>query len=568
MGELLVQHREEFAATRVVHDGMASLYFPRRIGDWNEKTFDDVELAAGGGHRRGTFKLRVQLVRVIRSSALAEYADTSRAPPDPTPMLQLLDVVMRHLGAQRYISSGSDLYSAKRSHALDATKELLPGVYQRVHVGHLSLFLTVENVTSVFYTPGPLLLLVLAVAGCSDPRTLVACRDRWAKTLRRFSVLTTHRPHDPVQVVCEVGTAGADTTTLKFRERGSREGEDSERIITVEEYFLQRYSIRLRFPTLQLINVGTKRAPSWVPMELCQVAPGQRVTNMHDIDTAEILRRCCKKPVERKREIESCLYEQGFQNDPYCIDFGISVSKSMERVVGRVLQPPNLAARNRHVVVPQNGGWNLSREQLYRPGRIGAWCIISLSSLPPRALDEFAHKLVRELDRCGLEVRERFPVVVTKPRGDREADIERLLREAHDRSRGRNFGAPPDLMVVIKDRVSADYAEVKHVSDSVLGVPSQCALAKNVTAARGQYLGNLALKINLKLRGLNLTLRCPLRCMDRGTTIIFGADVEYPRSMSQPAIASVVASMARRRQGMLVVSHPCRLPVRPAPFPG
>lgn len=61
------------------------------------------------------------------------------------------------------------------------------------------------------------------------------------------------------------------------------------------------------------------------------------------------------------------------------------------------------------------------------------------------------------------------------------------------------------------------YRAVKRASDSFLGVPSQCFVASKAgvgqnlpTGKRLQYMGNLAMKINSKLGGINQTVASSL----------------------------------------------------------
>ena len=57
------------------------------------------------------------------------------------------------------------------------------------------------------------------------------------------------------------------------------------------------------------------------------------------------------------------------------------------------------------------------------------------------------------------------------------------------------------------------YSEVKRASDSFLGIPSQCFVAKKASVGmppgkpRDQYTANLAMKINVKLEGINWYIR-------------------------------------------------------------
>jgi hypothetical protein len=53
------------------------------------------------------------------------------------------------------------------------------------------------------------------------------------------------------------------------------------------------------------------------------------------------------------------------------------------------------------------------------------------------------------------------------------------------------------------------YAEIKRVSDTVTGVPTQCIQSKHIADAKKQYCANVCLKVNMKLGGMNLFLFSP-----------------------------------------------------------
>jgi eukaryotic translation initiation factor 2C len=76
-----------------------------------------------------------------------------------------------------------------------------------------------------------------------------------------------------------------------------------------------------------------------------------------------------------------------------------------------------------------------------------------------------------------------------------------------------------------------------------IGVASQCMVKPR--QLNDQYLGNLALKINLKLGGYNSPLSLETADFLGTSTIIFGMDVSHHGSLGDvdsPSIAAVVAS--------------------------
>jgi eukaryotic translation initiation factor 2C len=61
------------------------------------------------------------------------------------------------------------------------------------------------------------------------------------------------------------------------------------------------------------------------------------------------------------------------------------------------------------------------------------------------------------------------------------------------------------LLVMKADTDAQLYGQIKRVSDTELGVPSQCCIDKHIFKANRQYCANVCLKINAKLGGINLT---------------------------------------------------------------
>lgn len=116
-------------------------------------------------------------------------------------------------------------------------------------------------------------------------------------------------------------------------------------------------------------------------------------------------------------------------------------------------------------------------------------------------------------------------------------------------TRRENEHGPPQLLMVVKsDNNSEEYGRIKYISDTVLGLPSQCVVATTLLNSNdlAQICGGLCLKVNLKLNGKNAVLRQPLPLVSSSPTIVFGACVEHPRpGMDKPSIAAVVASMDR-----------------------
>ncbi|KAG2527411.1 hypothetical protein JM18_003139 [Phytophthora kernoviae] len=554
----LRQYEGEFGGVRVVHDGMAALYSPTML-PWNSKDFTDVNPdstnsvpapppapAAGDAgdvprrRFRGprTFVVKMKLVETISTASLKEYYTN----PDVNvmPVLQALDVVARHLGAQRLIAVGRNFFTMKKTHTLKGGKELAWGYHQALRLGDQKLFMNVDQAATVFYSPGPLMQLAVAalrVRGPDEVRNL-AERDMksLARGLRKIEVVPTHRK-DHKRAIFGVSAQPADQTMVDIK------GET----MSVAAYFSRKYNMQLRYPNLPLVNVGSKRAgkENWLPIELCEVAPGQRCANINDLDTAEIIRQTSQPPKTRQENIMGQIRQAGFENDPFLAAFGMKLEQHLEATEARVMDAPDVQYQNVSER-PAGGQWSLNGKKIVEGVPLRNWGVIIVSNSSEREVSNFIQKLCDLGSQRGLPFEDRNPVVIHQDQ-HRGAQVEELMRMCFQELERRNKGPPQLLMVILPDKRSSSYGDVKRMSDTVLGLPSQCIASANLPRANPQFCANVCLKINMKLNGKNAVLRDSLPLISTSPTIIIGADVEHPRSGqgSRPSIAAVVASMDR-----------------------
>ena len=90
---------------------------------------------------------------------------------------------------------------------------------------------------------------------------------------------------------------------------------------------------RLKYPTAPCLNVGSPQRPSYLPLEVCSIAPGQRRLKLDERQTAEMIKTAAKKPHERAAFIEKAVNEQAqFPNDPVAKAFGLKINPKMMEV--------------------------------------------------------------------------------------------------------------------------------------------------------------------------------------------------------------------------------------------
>ncbi|OWZ23573.1 Argonaute5 [Phytophthora megakarya] len=493
-------------------------------------------LSDSEARRRGprTFDVKMELVETIRMTHLLDhYSD-----PDVNvmPVLQALDIVVRHLASQRAILVGRELYSMKKTHTLRGGKELCWGYHQAVRKATESLVLNVNETSAVFYSPGPLMQLVVAALRVNDARHIRGLSERQLKSLsyalRKVEVVPTHRTDRP-RAIFGVSAEPADRLIVVIK------GEE----MTVEQYYDMKYKRKLRFPQLPCVNVGSKRPgkETWLPIELCDISPGQHCANADDLDSPEITKITALQPNIRMKNILDHVKQANFRDDPYLGTFGMRVDLQMKVTNARVLEPPCVQYQNTSER-PVNGEWSLKDKKFVKGVVISNWGVVVLAEVSEREVFKFLRMLCDVGHQRGVSFENIDPVFVHQ-NDHREVDVEKLMRTCFDRV--AESGTPEMMLVVLPETRSSLYGPVKVVSDTILGVPCQCVASKNLRKANAAFCANVCLKLTMRLGGKTAVLGDPLPLLSSSPTILIGADVEHPRPGmgNQPSLAAVVASM-------------------------
>lgn len=439
----------------------------------------------------------------------------------------------------RLIPVGRNFFSMKKTHPLRGGKELCWGYHQSIRVGQQKLLLNMDQAATVFYAPGPLLDLVTAALNVREARDVRQLSEREAKNLsralRKIEVITTHRVAERKKPIFGVSSQPVDQTMIEV------DGKE----VSVAEYFSSRYKSTLRYANLPAVNIGSKARPTWLPIEVCMVAPGQRCANINDLDTAEIIKQTSQKPHIRSDNIMEQVRSAGFENDPYLSAFGMKVDLRMESIEAKVLETPEVQYANISER-PNMGQWNMRDRRFVDGATLHNWGIVVHANLSERDAQRFIQTLCETAKKCGMDIKDEHPII-THQDAYRGAQVEDLMQTCFKELEHRNKGPPQLIVVIKKDKTTGPYSDIKRMSDTVLGVPSQCLVAANVSKGQVQYCANVCLKINMKLSGKNSILREHLPFVTSTPSIIIGANISHPRSGmgSRPSIASVVASLDR-----------------------
>ncbi|KAF3481133.1 uncharacterized protein GIQ15_03892 [Arthroderma uncinatum] len=240
-------------------------------------------------------------------------------------------------------------------------------------------------------------------------------------------------------------------------------------------------------------------------------------------------------------------------------DFGIRVAGRMLAITGTVLPPPKLVYKSPMQVI-NPGVWNLSSNVAFnRPGLlrtngdVGCLVITFHQSRSTPETTQFMEELGKYLIKYGINWPKRHKPASTLTLTKNSNDNHALLDENFLRIKKSGVAF---TIIVLPGYDAELYSQVKYFADMKYGCHTLCVVPKPPkNAGQGapleinkqpSYLANLALKINLKLGGVNHQLEVAQTSRSSPRIMYLGIDVTHPtgtESVPQaPSIAGVVAN--------------------------
>lgn len=227
---------------------------------------------------------------------------------------------------------------------------------------------------------------------------------------------------------------------------------------------------------------------------------------------------------------------------------------NMTTVTGRVIGPPELklGAPSGGVIKvkvdKEKCQWNLVGRSVVEGKRIDRWGVVDFRSYHGEILDphRFIPRLIVRCKNLGIHMAE--PIIYKWTEMDMLSSVDRLreLLESINAEPCKDGSAGLQFLLCAMSSKDNGYKNLKWVSETQVGIVTQCCLSHNANKTNDQYLANLAIKINAKLGGSNIELNEPLAHFgNKGNVMFVGADVNHPasRNFTSPSIAAVVATM-------------------------
>ncbi|KAL7189604.1 hypothetical protein ACSBR1_039284 [Camellia fascicularis] len=550
MAQLVKLHRDtDLGKMLPVYDGRGALY-TAGLMPFTLKKFTII-LADGdesiGMAKEREFKVTIKFVAHASMHQLRELLSGKQV-DTPLEALKIIDIVLRELAAQRYVSIGRFFYSPNinRPQPLGNGLQSWRGFYQSIKPTQMGLSLNIDMSATAFIEPLPVIEFVAQILGKDVYSRPLSDADRVKvkKALRGIKVEVTHRGNMRRKYRI-AGLTSQPTRELIFPV------DEEKNMKSVVEYFQEVYGFTIQHPHLPCLQVGNPRKVNYLPMEACKIVDGQRYTKrLNDKQITSLLKFSCQRPQEQEMDILKTMHQNGYNQDPYAKEFGISIDDKLTSVEARVLPAPWLKYNDNgkeKEFLPKVGQWNMMNKKVINGGTVNYWACINFSrSVQESAVRGFCHQLAQMCQGSGMEFNFEPVIPIYSARPDQ---VKKALKYVCSAAANNLGGKELELLIaILPDNNGSLYGDLKRICETELGLISQCCLTKHVLKISRQYLANLSLKINVKMGGRNnvlldaLSWRIPL--VSDIPTIIFGADVTHPESGEDcsPSIAAVVAS--------------------------
>lgn len=141
------------------------------------------------------------------------------------------------------------------------------------------------------------------------------------------------------------------------------------------------YAIKLQYPRLPLVDLGGPKV-NYLPPELCEILPNQPY---HGKPLPEHPNAVARYTSQAPNGIANVIETQGFkelgfsQNVPTLKAFGISVSREMATIPGRIISPPKIMYErklDRKSFNDGTAGWNLKDVKFLKGATLRDWAVL------------------------------------------------------------------------------------------------------------------------------------------------------------------------------------------------
>ncbi|TYG65435.1 hypothetical protein ES288_D06G185300v1 [Gossypium darwinii] len=529
------------------YDGEKNIFSAVRLPEGEFK----VESSEGEDVMARTYIFSIKLVNELKLCKLRDYL-SRKAYSIPRDILQGMDVVMKENPVMHMVPVGRSFHPYEScpeddlGYGITASR----GIRYSLKPTYQGLALCLDYSVLAFRKKMPVLDFLAEHIPDFNVNSFRRFRRHVDQALKNLKVNVTHRRTKQKYVI--VGLTRDDTRNVSFPDAN-----DPQVRVRLVDYFREKYDNNIRYLDIPCLDLSRNNRMNYVPMEYCVLAEGQ-IYPKDDLDreAAFMLKNISlAKPYERQSNICGMVQSKdGPCGGNIIQNFGIEVDTRMTPVEGRVIGPPvlKLAAptgKLLKITVDRNTcQWNLVGKAVVVGKAIQCWAVIDFTQADRLKLnfDSFIPKLRNRCRNLGMTMED--PILYELAQMQIFSDgngllqlLENVTRRVHKFGRGNL-----QFLLCVMSRKDDGYKCLKWISETKIGVVTQCCLSNHANKGQDQYLANLALKINAKLGGSNVELNDRLpHFRGEGHVMFIGADVNHPGSHNNtsPSIAAVVATM-------------------------
>ncbi|MCJ1247072.1 hypothetical protein MMC30_004283 [Trapelia coarctata] len=330
------------------------------------------------------------------------------------------------------------------------------------------------------------------------------------------------------------------------------QGTSQGRYISVFDFFRTTHGRTIGNPNIPVVNVGNRENPSYLPVEVCVVMPGQSSQSKLDpAQTQQMIRFAVRKPSQNATSItQDAPNTVGLSPQANVLlgRFGVSVTARLITVPGRVLQEPKVSYKGGTAPRVSGGSWNMANIKFNAGATLRSWSCLMISmrgvrdSFDKAGLESIMGQFHKALGGMGISAPPPMAISRTEIVDPDDVKVETALSKAPG-----NPGQARLVFIVLPEANTALYNRVKYLGDVKYGVHTICVVGQKFAKGQLQYFANVALKFNLKLGGVNqLVDNARLGLINEDKTMVVGIDVTHPSpgsASNAPSVAGMVASI-------------------------
>ncbi|RGB43667.1 Piwi domain-containing protein [Rhizophagus diaphanus] len=537
-----------FHDIRAVFDGRRNVYTIRPLDVHTlDVTLPEDNTINVGRRPLRSFRIRIKKVNEIHMEEIHRFlSGHGSISPNILTGIMALNVLIRHVPSTTFNSVGRIFYTNQDSRPLSGGVKALQGYFQSIRPTPKKMMINIDLHATAFYESDSLVQLVVKILNKRSVDDLRRIHDsdrtNLEKCLKNLKIYATHDENALNRRFRIFKVTNTSASNTIFDDNGNQ--------TDVASYFQRTYNIQLLYPFFPCIVI---RSGTYLPMEVCNVVEGQRyMRKLNERQTANMIRFTCQPPQSRASQINQGIQILNYRQNQYMQQFDFRVSNEMAITQARILPAPKLQyhpTSRDSAFTPRNGLWNLRDKKVATGATLSSWACAVFGNerdYPMSAIQKFIRELVTTCQDTGMNIPNKNPPIQhCNPQGPIETSLRQVWVKA-----GNLAKLKPQLILCILPNTGVPlYAEIKRVSDTVIGVASQCVQGKYIMfAAKKLYCANVCLKMNVKLGGMNSFIDpTQVPFITQRPTILMGASVTHPapgaENTGRPSIAAVAASM-------------------------